>query len=121
MARTARWELVGMGKCRNCGVDMGPEETCVFATFKTNVGGREIMVCCPSCAADLEQAAMEPKPAPAEKKPVKKAPAKAKKPARKAPAKAKKAVRKPGKNAQRKAKNGKAKKPARRPARRRRR
>jgi len=101
-----------MSRCRNCGVEMGPEETCVFAMYKTTVGGREIMVCCPSCASDIEAAAPRPAgPAPPAKKTKKKAPRKAKKPARKAARKAPRKVKRAGK----------AKKPARKSARRKRR
>ena len=101
-----------MSRCRNCGVEMGPEETCVFATYKTTVGGREIVVCCPSCASDIEQAAARPaEPAPPAKKSVKKAPRKAKKPAKKAARKAPRKVKRAGK----------ARKPARKIARRKRR
>jgi len=118
----ANGELVRMGRCKNCGVDMSPEETCVFATYKTNVGGREIIVCCPSCASDLEQAATqpaEPKPeqkAPARKAPKKKAPRKVKR-----AGKARKAAKKPKKAAARKKKAArKVKRPAKKPARKRR-
>lgn len=56
---------------------MGPEETCVFATYRTNVGGREIVVCCPNCASDMEQAAVQPvEPKPTEQAPARKAPKK---------------------------------------------
>jgi hypothetical protein len=78
-----------MSRCRNCGVEMGPEETCVFATYRTNVGGREIVVCCSNCASDLEQAATQSaEPKPVENAPSKKAPAR-KAPTRKAPRKVK--------------------------------
>jgi len=103
---------------------MGPEETCVFAMYKTTVGGREILVCCPSCASDIEAAATRPaEPAPVVKKTGKKAPRKAAKAAsKKAPKKAAKKARKPARKAPRKVKKGgKAKKPARKIARRKRR
>jgi len=113
-------ESVRMSRCKNCGVEMGLEETCVFATYKTSVGGREIIVCCPNCASDLEQAAAQPvEPAPVEKAPTKMAaPKKARgkkarrtvkkgfKTPRKAPARSKKAP-------------GKVKRPARKPSRKR--
>jgi hypothetical protein len=111
MARLARQELARMSKCKNCGVEIGPEETCVFATYKTTVGDREIIVCCPNCASDLEQAAAQPAVA----RPAKKAPAK------KAPRKVKRAGRskKAPKKAPRKSRRvGKAKKATRKPARR---
>jgi hypothetical protein len=81
-----------MSRCKNCGVEMGPEQTCVFATYKTNIGGQEIIVCCPNCARDLEQAAAQAfkekvvKPTPATKaapRKVKRAVRKAKKAPRK--------------------------------------
>jgi hypothetical protein len=98
---------------------MGLEETCVFATFKTNVGGREVMVCCPSCASDIEAAAPRPvEAAPAPKKTGKKAPRKAARKATKPARKAGKAARKAPRKAKR---GGKARKPARKPARRKRR
>jgi len=108
-------ELVRMGRCKNCGVEMGLEETCVFATYKTNVGGREIVVCCPNCASDMEQAAAQPVEAkPVGKAPPKKAPAR-KAPTKKAPRKVKRGGKK-AKKAPRRAKN--AARPARRPAKR---
>ena len=105
-------ELVRMSRCRNCGVEMGPEETCVFATYKTNVGGREIVVCCPNCASDLEQAAAQP----VETRPVRKAARKA--PARKAPKR--KAPRKAKRGGGKAKKAAKVKRAARRPYRRKR-
>ncbi len=100
-----------MGRCKNCGVEMDPEETCVFATYKTNVGGREIIVCCPNCASDLEQAATQPAgPAPPVTKPARKPARKAKRPGRIAAGTAHRRVKKAVK----------AKKPARKPAGRRR-
>ncbi len=105
-------ELVRMSKCKNCGVEIGPEETCVFATYRTNVGGREIIVCCPNCASDLEREATEPvEPQPAVKAP-------AKKPARKA-RKARKAV-KAKRRVNKKRPAQRSKRAARKPARRRR-
>ncbi len=94
---------------------MGPEETCVFATYKTIVGGREIIVCCPNCASDLEQAATQPAiPAPAGKRP-------ARKTARNVKRRGKKAVRKGKKAPERKRKSAKmVKRAVRKPAHRRR-
>lgn len=38
-----------MAKCKNCGVDHAAGEVCVFATYKSNIGGVETMVCCERC------------------------------------------------------------------------
>jgi hypothetical protein len=45
-----------MAKCRNCGMELGPEQTCVFATYKVEMDGKELMICCERCAALLEKA-----------------------------------------------------------------
>jgi len=104
-------ELVRMSKCKNCGVEIGPEETCVFATYRTSVGGREIVVCCPNCASDMERAATEPvEPRQAEKAPARRAPAR-NAPKRKAPRKANRGGRKANKAAK------KVKRAARKPSR----
>jgi len=99
-----------MGRCKNCGVEMGLDETCVFATYRTNVGGQEIIVCCQNCATELERAAQQavevkPAPAPARKRPSR--------PARKAPRKVHKAPRKAKKAPKKKARRAAAKRPRR--------
>jgi len=110
-------EDLAMPKCRNCGMDMGPEQTCVFATFKVEKDGQELLVCCERCAGLVEEAPpveaapvheiakmMPPAaPRPALKVPRKQAPKKAPKKAKKAPKKAKKAPKK-AKKAPKKAK-----------------
>jgi hypothetical protein len=53
----AQYEEVGvMVKCKNCGMELGPEETCVFATYKVEKEGNELMVCCERCSGHLEEA-----------------------------------------------------------------
>ena len=125
-------EDLAMPKCRNCGMDMGPEQTCVFATFKVEKDGQELLVCCERCAGLVEEAPpveaapvheiakmMPPAaPRPALKAPRKQAPKKAPKKAKKAPKKAKKAPKK-AKKAPKKARKTakKAKRPGRKAAR----
>jgi len=41
-----------MAKCRNCGNEHDSGEVCVFATYRTNIGGVETMVCCERCGPD---------------------------------------------------------------------
>jgi hypothetical protein len=53
-----------MPKCRNCGMELGPEQACVFATYKVESGGKALMICCERCAghageAPLQEAAPE--------------------------------------------------------------
>lgn len=130
-----------MAKCKNCGMELGPEETCVFATYRLDMNGKELMICCERCAANMnapQQPAAPPvllaPPAlsvkrtpmntPARKrKAPRKAPRKAtKKAPRKAPGKApRKAVRKAAAKKGRKAAKKTARRPKRKPAARRRR
>ena len=55
-----------MVKCRNCGVELGSGDNCVFATFRVEMGGREITMCCARCAAAMSaEQGVGPAPAPA--------------------------------------------------------
>jgi len=131
-----------MPKCRNCGMELGPEKTCVFATFKVEKDGQELLVCCERCAGLLEEAPppeaapvhevatlMPPTaPKPAKKAPKKPAPRKVKRAAgkvkraarkvKRATRKVKRATRAPLKKAPKKAKRaaGKTRRPARKAA-----
>lgn len=122
-----------MAKCKNCGMELGPEETCVFATYRLDMNGKELMICCERCAANMnepQQVAAPPAllapPALSVERPSVKAPARrkiapksiAKKKAGKAPKKvAKKSFRPSAKKAARKTARKPTKKAARRPKR----
>jgi hypothetical protein len=45
-----------MAKCRNCGMELGSGATCVFATYKLEKDGKELMTCCERCAGGLDSA-----------------------------------------------------------------
>jgi hypothetical protein len=100
-----QYEEVGvMVKCRNCGMELGPEQTCVFATYKSEMDGKELMVCCERCAGHLEEA---PPPEAAPIHPVAGQTAQVilspvRKAARKAPRPAKKARRRPARKVMKK-------------------
>jgi hypothetical protein len=61
-----------MGKCKNCGVEHEAGEVCVFATYRTNIGGVETTVCCERCGTVAAKPAAVMSPA--KKAPAKKAP-----------------------------------------------
>jgi len=54
-----------MAKCKNCGMELGPEATCVFATYKLEMNGKELMICCERCAGNLKSPPQPVAPAPA--------------------------------------------------------
>lgn len=107
-----------MAKCKNCGMELGPEDTCVFATYRLDMNGKELMICCERCAANMkapDQPAAPPvrlaPPALSVKRPPVNAPARKKRSPRKAPKKAvkktaSKRTRKAAKNAARRPKPG---------------
>ena len=45
-----------MVKCKYCGIELGPDQTCVFATYKVEMDGKELLVCCERCADQLDDA-----------------------------------------------------------------
>jgi hypothetical protein len=45
-----------MPKCKNCGMELGPEQSCVFATYKVESGGKELLICCERCAGHAGEA-----------------------------------------------------------------
>lgn len=108
-----------MAKCKNCGMELGPEDTCVFATYRLDMNGKELMICCERCAANMK-APEQPAAPPAlsvKRQPVK-APARSKKSPRKAP---KKAVKRTASKRPRRAAKKAVRRPERKPSARRRR